>query len=272
MSVKVNFILPTASALCCFVLLLAGCGREDTAYVAEKRRMQKVREFCDQYYPLEIPSETERASLAEIYGTAVCAYSNGQVSVIRQCESLISNRVVNLDHFVYASLSEGAVQLLYGNFLLPKKLKKIEDFPTHEALSDYLEVNLALVRFLGVAAAERLERENYVNGWEGQTLRNLREYKKLASVLGMHEHERIVDKFLVKWIDLIESEKGLTRMKIRRYMPAMHVRARMVGDASPAQVVKGVRWHALSLINCGYTPKWLDEEFPLLPEDSAEKR
>ena len=175
MSVKVNFILPTASAWCCFVLLLAGCGREDAAYVAEKRRMQKVREFCDQYYPLEIPSETERASLAEIYGTAVCAYSNGQVSVIRQCESLISNRVVNLDHFVYASLSEGAVQLLYGNFLLPKKLKKIEDFPTHEALSAYLEVNLALVRFLGVAAAERLERENYVNGWEGQTLRKLRE-------------------------------------------------------------------------------------------------
>ena len=56
MSVKVNFILPTASAWCCFVLLLAGCGREDAAYVAEKRRMQKVREFCDQYYPLEIPS------------------------------------------------------------------------------------------------------------------------------------------------------------------------------------------------------------------------
>ena len=64
----------------------------------------------------------------------------------------------------------------------------------------------------------------------------------------------------------VESEKGLTRMKIRRYMPAMHVRARMVGDVSPAQVVKAVRWHALSLINCGYTPKWPDEEFPLLSE------
>lgn len=267
MSVKMNSTLSAVMVLCCFALLFAGCGREDAAYAAENRRMQKVREFCDKYYPLDIPSEAERASLAEIYGTAVRAYSNGQVAVIRQCETLISNRVVNLDHFVYASLSEGAVQLLYGNFLLSKNLKKIEDFPTHEALSDYLDVNLALVRFLGMAAAERLERENYVNGWEGLALRNIKEYKKRANFLGMHEHERIVDGFLAKWISLIESEKGLTRMKIRRYMPAMHVRARMVGDVSPAQVVKAVRWHALSLINCGYTPKWLDEEFPLLPED-----
>ena len=85
----------------------------------------------------------------------------------------------------------------------------------------------------------------------------------LAFLSGFPRGWIVVDGFLAKWISLIESEKGLTRMKIRRYMPAMHVRARMVGDVSPAQVVKAVRWHALSLINCGYTPKWLDEEFPL---------
>ena len=272
MSMKMSLALPAVSALCCSVLLLSGCGREDAAWAAEKRRMQKVREFCDKYLPWDIPSEAERTSLAEIYGTAVRAYTNGQVAVIRQCESLISNRVVNLDHFVYASLSEGAVQLLYGNFLLPKKLKKIEDFPTHEALSDYLDVNLAMVRFLGMAAAERMGLDNPVDWWEGSSLRNLKEYKKRAAVLGMREHERIVDGFLAKWIDLIESEKGLTRIKLRRNLPARFIGARMVGDLTPAQVVKGVRSYALNLINCGYTPKWLDEEFPLLPEDAAEKK
>ena len=272
MSVKMNSALSAVLVLCCFALLISGCGREDAACVAEKRRTQKVREFCDKYLPWDIPSEAERASLAEIYGTAVRAYGNGQVSVIRECESLISNRVVNLDPFVYDSLSQDAVKLLYGNFLLSKNLKKIGDFPTHEALSDYLDVNLALVRFLGMAAAERMGLENPVDWWEGSALRNLKEYKKSAAVLGMREHERIVDGFLAKWIDLIESEKGLTRIKLRRNMPTRFIRARMVGDLTPAQVVKGVRSYALNLINCGYTPKWLDEEFPLLPEDSAEKR
>ena len=108
MSMKMSLALSAVSALCCSVLLLSGCGREDAAWVAEKRRMQKVRAFYDKYHPWDIPSETERASLAEIYGTAVRAYSNGQVSVIRQCESLISNRVMNLDHFVYLSLARDA--------------------------------------------------------------------------------------------------------------------------------------------------------------------
>ena len=264
MSVKMNSTLSAVLVTCCFALLLAGCGREDAAYAAEKRRMQKVREFCDKYLPWDIPSEAERSSLSEIYGTAVRAYSNGQVSVICECELLISNRVVNLDHSVYASLSGDAKRVLYRNFF---DLRKIEDFPSPRALSDYLEANLALVRFLGMAAAERIGLENPVDCWEGLSLRNLGEYKKRAAALGLREHEKVVDEFLSRWIDFIESEKGLTRIKLRRNMPAMLVRARMVGDVSPAQVVKGVRSCALNLINCGYTPKWLDEEFPLLPED-----
>ncbi len=267
MSVKENLVLTTASALCCFALLFSGCGREDATYAAEKLRTQKVREFCDKYLPRDVPSETERASLAEIYGTVVRAYQNGQVHVMRESETLVSNRVVNLDHFVYDSLSKGAIKLLYGNFLLHKNLKKIEDFPTPEALSGYLEVNLALVRFLGIAAADRIGLENPVDWWEGSSLRNLVEYKKRAAALGIREYEKVVDGYLSRWIDLIESEKGLTRIKLRRNMPAMLVRARMVGDASPAQVVKGVRSYALNLINCGYTPKWLDQEFPLPKEE-----
>ncbi len=129
-----------------------------------------------------------------------------------------------------------------------------------------------MVRFLGVAEAERLVLENYVTGWEARVFGNLKKYKKRASILGMREYERIVDGFLAKWISLIESETGLTRMKIRHFMPAMHIRAHMVGDVSPAQVVKDVREHALPLINLGYTPKWLDEEFPLLPKDESEKK
>ena len=268
MSVKTMRSLSTLSVLCCVALLLAGCGREASFASAEKVRTQKTRAFCDKYLPWEVPSEAERASLAEIYANVARAYSNGQVSVMHECETLISNRVVNLDHSVYMSLSRGMEGMLHRNFFDQKKL---EDFPTPQALSDYLEVNLALVRFLGLAVAERLD-QNYANGWEGLSLRNLMEYKKRAGVLGMREHEKVVDRFLAKWIDFIESDRGLTRIKIRRYMPAMLVRARMVGDVSPAQVVKGVRSHACCLIACGYTPKWLDEEFPLPPEDGAEKK
>ena len=272
MSVKTLRSLSTLSVLCCVALLFAGCGREEAAFIAEKRRAQKIREFCDKYRPKELPSETEMASLAEIYGTVARAYSNGQVSVIRECETLISNRVVNLDYHVYESLSSGTVKLLFGNFLASRSLKKIEDFSSPGALSDYLEVNLALVRFLGMAAAERVGLGNPVDWWEGMSLRNLKEYKKRAAALGMHEHERVVDMFLSHWINLIESEKGLTRIKLRRNMPARSMSARMVGDLSPEQVVKGVRAYALNLINCGYTPKWLDEEFPLPPEDGVEKK
>ena len=95
---------------------------------SEKRRSLKAREFWDKYRPKDVPSEAERASLAEIYGAVARAYSNGQVSVIRPCGTQISNRVVNLDYHVYDSLSGGTVKLLLGNFLASRSLKKIGNY------------------------------------------------------------------------------------------------------------------------------------------------
>lgn len=245
--------------LLCFVIALAGCTRNEQS--VSSKRDRAVAEFWKEYLPRSIPTESEKVALAQVYKRIATAYLNGRTCVLRDCISLLSNRVEKIDYHIYPSIAQPAKDLLYQKFLLGRELKSLTDFASAEDFAAYLAVNMEMVRLIGCSEARRTEPHNAVDWMEGMTLRRIAEYRQKCLDSGKDDYATVAERTLMDWTSCIESDNGLTRMKMRHLLPILRERAKVVGK-SERDVIKDVRSYALCLINCGYTPKWLDEEFP----------
>ena len=256
---------------CAFVLLLmiafAGCSGDEREDLSARERVAAA--VWKRHLPRSIPSGTEQDDLSQIYRRIAIAYANGQIGVLRDCSSLLGDRVVEIDRLLYNSMVRVARDSIYQNFLLGREMKNVGDFPSSEDFAAYLALNIEMVRLLGSSEARRHEPQNAADWMEGILLRRLTEYRQKCLDLGMREYAMVAERFRDEWIADIESEDGLTRLKMRCLLPILRERCKMTGK-SEEDAIKGVRSYALCVINAGYTPKWLNEEFPLSPNDGSD--
>lgn len=162
-------------------------------------------------------------------------------------------------------------KIFYDEFLW--RNDSMSEFDGVCALDSYLRINFELMVHyanLDIRAGnfEVLPAKEYL------ALKTLKDYGRKFRADGNVEFERVANKYLDALIDHIESSDGYTR-RCAHYTVALNT---VLADAiSPGRGVSNVsglrlgRSIAQGLVKCGYTPKWLDKEFPVLDEKSDDQ-
>ena len=142
---------------------------------------------------------------------------------------------------------------------------KLERFDALPALDIYLRINLDLMIHYGNldirnGKLELLPAKEYL------ALKTLNDYKKVFHGEGKAEFEALVDSYLKSLIAHIESPDGFTRIcaqytvQLNTDFANTEKPGKGVGHESAIKIGRAV---AQGLVRSGYTPKWLDVDFPL---------
>ena len=94
-------------------------------------------------------------------------------------------------------------------------------------------------------------------------LMQLHEYRDKFEREGKSEFLPVAERLIAEWVEQIESERGFTREYARSQKNGLW---RLVerGEVTEEVLMENVRIYPLLLQErCGYTPKWLDAEFPV---------
>ena len=109
---------------------------------------------------------------------------------------------------------------------------------------------------------------------EELTFLRFRKYKEKFLAEGKKDLEQVAQRFMDLWIAHIESPEGFTRIGLRgliRQRTELDEAVRPGSGVSHEDVIEFGRGMTMGLVRCGYTPKWLDKEFPLSANEAHEK-
>lgn len=148
--------------------------------------------------------------------------------------------------------------------------ERLHDFENPEEFKRFAWVNTEVSMFYG---------RMYIRGKEFRipisieylTFLRFRKYKEKFHAEGKNDLEQVAQRFMDLWIAHIESPEGFTRIGLRslvRQRTELDEAIRPGGGVSHEDVIEFGRGMTRGLISCGYTPKWLDKEFPPLEEKS----
>ena len=104
------------------------------------------------------------------------------------------------------------------------------------------------------------------------TFLRFRKYKEKFHAEGKKDLEQMAQRFMDLWIAHIESPEGFTRIGLRgliRQRTELDEAVRPGCGVSRDAVNTFGRGMTMGLVRCGYTPKWLEKEFPLPEKDDG---
>lgn len=262
--------------LLAFILLATtGCFREDIANVQRremsgdcKQNEDREKAFWVKFIPKRKPSDVEREALAEEFRKVAFAYTNSQPLEIRKCLSFLTNHVEDLAYPEFSRLIDIAREPFGEEFLHTDKFK---EFSTPQEFSDFLLVNVEMAKLFGALEVCRF------NPGEGQgftevfTLFRLLNYQKYYRNRQLPQYEAIAKGYVSSWIEQVESKDGSSLRQARKAFLIERRRQKDFGGIEPSRPYIAARFYAQPFIRCGYTPKWLDREFPLPSEEMDRK-
>lgn len=209
------------------------------------------------------PTAEELRSHVSIAEEIVRAYSNGQVSVMQEW-------VCRFPKEVYRLRGDDLVKtILPINRLWFRECGRIDrrrDFATPVEFEQQMKMRLALTKIYGnfiVDSGETAVSE--LGTFDVTILKQLQEYRDKFEREGKREFLPAAERLIAEWVEQIESERGFTREYARSQRNGLR---RLVerGEVTEEVLMANVRIYPLLLKErCGYTPKWLDEEFPAVP-------
>ena len=237
------------------------------------RHVRRGNEWHDapvkRYVP---PTAEEMRNYLQIVGDIVAAYSNGQEKAMYEGVARFPKAVYGLrgnDHHKV----ELPLARIWCNERVRLREDGLKEFALAEDFERAMHMSMSLARIYGRFEVDS-ELEDYtIVSIEWEMLGLLQKYKDKFTREGKSDCLRVTERFLAEWIAQIESEQGFTRAYVRRQDQGLR-RRRLVerGETTAEELRRCVRGGAYPLQKfCGYTPKWLDEEFPLLPEEKESK-
>lgn len=210
--------------------------------------------------PNQTATASEREELVSAYRNLHIAYTNGDVNAMQDCMSRMPSTVSNVLARILSVAEEDFYESVWSTFLIPTNLV---EFANVEDVRRYFRVNLLAVRFLGDTDLSRRTYSGLIS-MERRVLKKLNCYKEKFHNERRADMEACVDSSLAQWIEHIESERGYTRMYMRGQVTLQY--GHVLKDGwSQERLLDAIRRYADGLIKAGYTPKWLDEEFPAAP-------
>ena len=239
--------------------------------IVELKR-ERLKLLQDQYdFSWVVPDAAQKKDLELIYADMVAAYTNGDVLAMKMQMSRLPKIHYRLQWQAAHGVAAAFSTALNKSFLCPSQLR---DFTDVEEFERYLLAGPEATRFYGEADIRRRSFDFPV-GVEYLALMTLKKYCKKFNNAGHEGLEKVAQRYLEYWIARIESTDGLTRQCAWHTFNYHTLYLRVVKPESALTDAQGVllaRQTASGLIHCGYTPKWLDEEFPLPPKDDTGRK
>ena len=212
--------------------------------------------------------------LKAIFANVGEAYTNGQFEVARRRLVEIPDDFLTLLADPYREVTALLGVPFCDDFLFRHdkgiQARPLRDFTDVTIFTSYMRLNFELTRFFNDSDVKRAKLPNKFYEWH--MLYQLKCYMKKFSEEGKCELEHAAKAFYDEWCEQVESKDGYTRQYMwdlmgdylytRKHRPDLWL--------SNRQIMEIVRHEADSLIKRGgYTPKWLDEEFPPPPEEES---
>ena len=229
--------------------------------VAEQMRLNFVKEMLCPINgeEMEVVGVNQEAS----YQSAVAAYQSCDLIALRTALSLCNNSPIVIERILLAPFNR--------SFLRTDSLK---DFSSVDEFARFAWANTEVSMFFGRMYIRGKEFEIAI-GAEYLTFLRFRKYMEKFHAEGKTDLEQMARHFMDLWIAHIESPDGFTRLGVRgmiRQQTELVDAARPGCGMSRKGAISLGRGMTRGLISCGYTPKWLDVDFPLLPEDKEAKK
>ena len=206
------------------------------------------------------PTAEEMQSYQEIASGIVSAYSNGQMSVLRE----LSERFLeSACHLRYGDSSKAISPVSRAWSSEHRTDKPLEEFATPDAFEHAMRMRLVLTVIYGNFKVASKMGDNFLIDLDFYTLQQLQKYEAKFKREGKAEFLAAAERLESEWIQQIESEKGFTRTYMRRLKRlSRHFMEKGVTEEEMRDSIRGCVY--LLQKRCGYTPKWFVEEFPVI--------
>lgn len=226
--------------------------------------------------PSYYPTESESNELVCAYMAIAQAYTNGSLSALRERMSAVPSVITNVAYSVCVEVQRPLRALFDDSFSFVRKVtvdRKVislesnaRDFSDANEFDDFVQRNIEMVKFLGETELQRGATSGYLVYLDKQVLKNLGKYREKFRSEGKGELAARADEHYRQWCEQIESMNGFARSYAR-----FQVELQMSGGKTRERAVAIVRRQIGGIDRYGYTPKWLDEEFPLSEERTEDK-
>ena len=196
------------------------------------------------------------------------AYVCGSTQALHAAMMHVPAFVTNASDHVFEKVSSPVRKALDQGFFRSRvDGPVVRPFDDVSAFEEFATLNVELVSFLGKID---LRRETYsydLLAYDSFVLLRLTQYRDDFSRRGREDLKNCAVRFLREWQGHVESEECFTRNFMRVQKTVTY------NWKDDVVRMKHIRSFSRKLIKNGYTPKWLDEEFPLPTEaDSGRER
>lgn len=261
------FLLSLAVGLVAIALLAAWVAMRHAEAVHHRGGRPRGNEWHVGYDPpvkrYVPPTAEEMRSYQEIARGIVSAYSNGQMSVLRELSERFLESACHLRYGDSSKAISPISQAWHGEH---RRDKPLEEFATPDEFDHAMRMRMALTVIYGNFKVASKMGDNFLITLDFYTLLQLQEYESKFKREGKADFLAVAERLEAEWILQIESEKGFTR----EYMRSLKVLGRdllEMGRVTEKDVSDTIRGCVYSLQKrCGYTPKWFVEEFPVIEE------
>ena len=209
------------------------------------------------------PTVEEMQAYQQISEEIVSAYSNGQLSAMRDW----AGRFPEGAYHLRGGDSSDAIYPVERAWRSEHRLyKPLEEFATPEAFEHTMRMRMALAVIYGDFLVASGSSKYTLIELDFCTMLQLQEYEAKFGREGKTAFLSVAKRLESEWIQQVELENGFTRVCMRRQLAAL--RRGVEWGKLPEEALKSNgRGGVLPLQKrCGYTPKWLDEEFPVIEE------
>lgn len=215
------------------------------------------------FVPYDVPYR-EKTSLAQqdavrvAISKAIGLYDNGDVEGLRTLSLEMPNCVTSMYNSVLLDLERPLLDVYYDKFLMQRGC----DGYNGQDFARFVEINIEMALFLGDIELRRSPESSMLILLDCNVYKQLTGYRDAFFKSGQNELCEVAGKYLQDWCEHVESENGFMRRYMRRFLSLQEI-AVGKGCLTVSQAIDGTRHHARKMISCGYTPKWLDVDFPL---------
>lgn len=255
-------VFSVAMAIAVVVLLVLNSNLKDNLWKADDERRKALSEkFLVSW---RVGGHAEDQMFVRTCEDIRASVTNGQCAALKDYAEVLLAQTSLPKIGTCGEAEEALRKPFYDSFLW--RNGKLEGFDTLPALDTYLRINLDLMIHYGNldirnGKLELLPAKEYL------ALKTLNDYKAVFHGEGKVKFEALVDSYLKSLIAHIESPDGFTRISAH-YTVQLNTdfanAARPGTGVSRESAIKIGRAVAQGLVRSGYTPKWLDVDFPLL--------
>ena len=235
-------------------------GLRERVSAAERKRLDFVMEML-------CPGKGEKVevigvNLESAYRKAADAYQARDLIALRTALSFCNNCPIETERILLSPFN--------SSFL---RTDSLQEFSRVEDFECFAWANIEVAMFFGRSCFREKSFEIPIS-IEYLTFLRFKKYKEKFLAEGKKDLEQVAQRFMDLWIAHIESPEGFTRIGVRGMLKQQ---TELVDAARPGcgMSQKGAislgRVMSMGIVRCGYTPKWLDVDFPQLPEEPKRK-